>query len=86
MLYLSQIFILYTLNLYSAVCQLYLNKTGENKEINNYKYNHQKKKKKREKNTPKGSGNIFTMRILPINFLTLTKIFQNIEIFFKLNA
>ena len=27
-MYVSQIIMLYTLNLYSAVCQLYLNKTG----------------------------------------------------------
>ena len=27
----SQIIMLYTLNLYSAVCQLYLNKTGRKK-------------------------------------------------------
>ena len=28
MMYVSQIIILYPLNLYSVVCQLYLNKTG----------------------------------------------------------
>ena len=28
MMYVSQIIILYTLNLYSAVCQLYFNKSG----------------------------------------------------------
>ena len=28
MMYVSQIIMLYTLNLYSAVCQFYLNKTG----------------------------------------------------------
>ena len=28
MMYVSEITMLYTLNLYSAVCQLYLNKTG----------------------------------------------------------
>ena len=28
MMYVSQIIMLHTLNLYSAVCQLYLNKTG----------------------------------------------------------
>ena len=28
MIYLSQIIVLHTFNLYSAVCQLYLNKTG----------------------------------------------------------
>ena len=28
MMYVSQIIMWYTLNLYSAVCQLYLNKTG----------------------------------------------------------
>ena len=37
MLYVSQIIIFYTLNLYSARCQLYLNKTGKNKEMNKYK-------------------------------------------------
>ena len=31
MIYLSQIIMLYTLNLYSAVCQIYLNKTGRKK-------------------------------------------------------
>ena len=31
MMYLSQIIMPYTLNLYSAVCQLYLNKTGRKK-------------------------------------------------------
>ena len=31
MLYKSQIIMLYTLNLYSAACQLYLNETGEEK-------------------------------------------------------
>ena len=31
MMYVSQIVILYTLNLHSAVCQLYLNKTGRKK-------------------------------------------------------
>ena len=30
-MYVSQIIMLYTLNLYSAVCQLYLNKTGRTK-------------------------------------------------------
>ena len=33
MMYVSQVIMLYTLNLYSAVCQLYLNKTGR-KNIN----------------------------------------------------
>ena len=28
MMYVSQVIMLYTLNLYSAVCQLYLNKIG----------------------------------------------------------
>ena len=28
MMYISQVIMLYTLNLYSAVCQLFLNKTG----------------------------------------------------------
>ena len=28
MMYVTQIIMLYTLNLYSAVCQIYLNKTG----------------------------------------------------------
>ena len=31
MTYVSQIFMLYILNLYNAVCQLYLNKTGREK-------------------------------------------------------
>ena len=31
MMYVNQIIMLYTLNLYSAVCQLYLNKTGRKK-------------------------------------------------------
>ena len=31
MMYVSQIIMLYTLNLYSAECQLYLNKTGRKK-------------------------------------------------------
>ena len=31
MMYVSQIIMLYTLNLYSAVCQLYLKKTGRKK-------------------------------------------------------
>ena len=31
MMYVSQIIMLYTLNLYSAVCQLYLSKTGRKK-------------------------------------------------------
>ena len=31
MMYVSQVIMLYTLNLYSAVCQLYLNKTGGEK-------------------------------------------------------
>ena len=31
MTYVSQITMLYTLNLYSAICQLYLNKTGSKK-------------------------------------------------------
>ena len=31
MMHVSQIIMLYTLNLYSAVCQLYLNKTGRKK-------------------------------------------------------
>ena len=30
MMYISQIIMLYTLNLYSAICQLYLNKMGTN--------------------------------------------------------
>ena len=29
MVYVSQIIVLYTLNIYSAISQLYLNKTGE---------------------------------------------------------
>ena len=33
MMYVSQIMILYTLNLYSAICQLYLNKTGRRRKI-----------------------------------------------------
>ena len=33
MRYASLIIVLYTLNLYSAVCQLYLNKTGRNKKV-----------------------------------------------------
>ena len=33
MIYVSQIIILYTLNVYSAVCQLYLNKTGRKNEF-----------------------------------------------------
>ena len=32
MMYVSQFIMLYTLNLYIAVCQLYLNKTGREKE------------------------------------------------------
>ena len=32
MMYVSQIIVLYTLNLHIAVCQLYLNKTGKKKE------------------------------------------------------
>ena len=32
MTYVSQITMLYTLNLYSAICQLYLNKTGSKKQ------------------------------------------------------
>ena len=31
MIYASQIILLYTLNLYSAVCQLYLSETGRKK-------------------------------------------------------
>ena len=31
MMYVSQVIMLYTLNLHSAVCQLYLNKTGRKK-------------------------------------------------------
>ena len=31
MIYISEIIVLDTLNLYSAICQLYLNKTGKNK-------------------------------------------------------
>ena len=31
MMYLSKIIMLFTLNLYSAICQLYLNKTGREK-------------------------------------------------------
>ena len=31
MMYISQIIMLYTLNLYRAVCQLYLNKKGRKK-------------------------------------------------------
>ena len=31
MMYVSQIIVLYTLNLYGAVCRLYLSKTGKNK-------------------------------------------------------
>ena len=31
MMYVTQVVILYTLNLYSAVCQLYLSKTEKNK-------------------------------------------------------
>ena len=34
MTYVSQIFMLYILNLYNAVCQLYLNKTGREKKKN----------------------------------------------------
>ena len=33
MLYVSQIIILYTLNLYNAICQFYLNKTGRKNKI-----------------------------------------------------
>ena len=33
MMYASQIIMLYTLNLHSAICQLYLNKTGRKKLI-----------------------------------------------------
>ena len=33
MMYLSQIIMLYALNLYSAVCQLYLNKTVRKKKM-----------------------------------------------------
>ena len=33
MMYVRQIIMLYTLNLQSAVCQLYLNKTGRNKKV-----------------------------------------------------
>ena len=33
MMYVSQIIMPYTLNIYSAICQLYLNKTGRKKEI-----------------------------------------------------
>ena len=37
MMYVSQIIMLYTLNLYSAVCQLYLKKTGrKQKQSKNY--------------------------------------------------
>ena len=40
MMYVSQIIMLYTLNLYSAVCQLYLNKAGrrEKKKKNQLRY------------------------------------------------
>ena len=39
MMYVSQIIMLYTLNLYSALGQLYLNKTGRKKSNQiNYKY------------------------------------------------
>lgn len=37
MMYVSQIIILYTLNLHSAICQLYLNETGKPKVKKNYK-------------------------------------------------
>ena len=33
MMYVSHIIMLYTLNLHSAACQLYVNKTGRKKEI-----------------------------------------------------
>ena len=33
MMYVSQIIMLYTLNLYRAICQLYLNKTGRKKKL-----------------------------------------------------
>ena len=33
MIYVSQIIMLYTSNIHSAACQLYLNKTGEKKEF-----------------------------------------------------
>ena len=39
MMYVSQINMLYTLNLYSAVCQLYLNKTGGEKKESMFKIN-----------------------------------------------
>ena len=39
MIYVSRIIMLYTLNLYSAVCQLYLNKTGKYIYIILYTYN-----------------------------------------------
>ena len=44
MVYVSQIIMLYTLNLYSETCQLYLNKTGQNISV------HQKKKWKEATN------------------------------------
>ena len=33
MMYVSQIIMLYTLNFYSAICQLYLNKSGTKKKL-----------------------------------------------------
>ena len=33
MMYVSQVIMLYTLNIYSAISQLYLNKTGRKKEM-----------------------------------------------------
>ena len=55
MMYVNQITMLYTLNLYSAVCQLYLNKTGQKNKNNVKNKKEGKKGRKKEKERKKES-------------------------------
>ena len=71
-MYVSQIIILYILSLYSAICQLYLNKTGKKKRRGKKK----KKKRKREKEKGGRINRVMDLKLKPtvLNLISSTNL------------
>ena len=70
-MYVSQIIILYILSLYSAICQLYLNKTGKKK-----RRGKKKKKRKREKEKGGRIKRVMDLKLKPtvLNLISSTNL------------
>ena len=70
-MYVSQIIILYILSLYSAICQLCLNKTGKKK-----RRGKKKKKRKREKEKGGRIKRVMDLKLKPtvLNLISTTNL------------